>query len=97
MLWTPFYRKYKEAIEKSEVSQTFTSASAGGVVEFEGFLLDSIPLSVGRSRAVLNNLQLHKNAIKSDVSNFYGNLGQDFIKQFDEMIISFKYSSVVFK
>ena len=96
-LYAPFYRKYKEAIEKSEVSQTFTSASAGGVVEFEGFLLDSIPLSVGRSRAVLNNLQLHKNAIKSDVSNFYGNLGQAFIKQFDEMILSFKYSSVVFK
>ncbi|MFI0430848.1 retropepsin-like aspartic protease [Mariniflexile sp. HMF6888] len=96
-LYVPFYKKYQKAIDKSYTPQTFKSGSAGGVVEFEGFLMDSIPLSVGNSTASLKSLQLHKNEIKTDVSNFYGNLGQDFIKQFDEMIISFKYSSVVFK
>jgi hypothetical protein len=96
-LYAPFYRKYKEAIEKDNQLETFQSGSAGGVLEFEGFLIDSIALSVVNSNATLKNIQLHKNDIKADVSNFYGNLGQDFIKKFDEMIISFKYSSVVFK
>lgn len=96
-LYAPFYKKYHESIDESYTPQTFKSGSAGGVVEFEGFLIDSIALSVGKSSANLKDLQLHKNDIKTDVSNFYGNLGQDFIKQFDEMIISFKHSSVVFK
>ncbi|TWO34056.1 hypothetical protein E1J38_004590 [Seonamhaeicola sediminis] len=96
-LYAPFYRKYQDTIEKNYRSQTLKSGSAGGVIEFEGFLVDSVALTVGNSSATLKSLQLYKNDIKADVSNFYGNLGQDFIKQFDEMIISFKYSSVVFK
>lgn len=96
-LYVPFYKKYQEAIDENYTPQTFKSGSAGGVVEFDGFLIDSLALSIGDSSASLENIQLHKNDITTDVSNFYGNLGQDFIKQFDEMIISFKYSSVVFK
>ncbi|WP_053992269.1 retropepsin-like aspartic protease [Mangrovimonas sp. TPBH4] len=96
-LYAPFYRKYKEEIELHYTAQTFTSGSAGGIIEFEGYVMDSIPLSIGNSKTTLSSLQLHKNDIEADVDHFYGNLGQDFIKQFDEMIISFKYSSVIFK
>ncbi|RED49016.1 retropepsin-like aspartic protease family protein [Seonamhaeicola aphaedonensis] len=96
-LYAPFYRKYQDTIEKNYTPQALKSGSAGGIVEFDGFLLDSLVLSVGNSSASLKSIRVHKNDIKGDVSNFYGNLGQDFIKQFDEMIISFKYGSVVFK
>ncbi|WP_083702193.1 retropepsin-like aspartic protease [Mangrovimonas sp. DI 80] len=96
-LYAPFFRKYKKEIEQRYTSQTFTSGSAGGIIEFEGYIMDSIPLTIGNSKTSLSSIQLHKNDIEADADHFYGNLGQDFIKQFDEMIISFKYSSVIFK
>ncbi|MEL0456963.1 retropepsin-like aspartic protease [Flavobacteriaceae bacterium SZ-1-7] len=96
-LYEPFYEKYKTEIEEKYTPTTFQSASAGGTIEFEGFVLDSVTLSVGESSATLKDLRLHINNIGTDVNHFHGNFGQDFIKQFDEMIISFKYSSVLFK
>ena len=88
-LYAPFYRKYKNEVDRKYKPTTFNSGSAGGVVAFEGYLMDSIQLKIGKSEAVLKNIQLHKENIKTDVSNFYGNLGQDFIKQFDLMIVFF--------
>ncbi len=96
-LYAPFYRKYEKEVENNYAEQTFESGSAGGTAAFQGYLLDSISLTIGPSKAKLENVQLHKENIKADINNFYGNLGQDFIKQFDEMIVSFKYGSVVFK
>ncbi len=96
-LYAPFYRKYTKSIEDKYKPQTITSGSAGGTVDFEGFVIDSIQFTIGNSMASLNNMQLHKSDFKVDINNFYGNLGQDFIQQFDEMIISFKYGSIFFK
>ena len=45
----------------------------------------------------MDNLTLHIDDIGGEESNFHGNLGQDFIKQFDKMIISFEYSSILFE
>jgi len=96
-LYAPFYERYKNEVETNYESQKFKSSSAGGVIEFEGYIIDDIDLKVGESNASLKNLQLHKNKIGTDDNNLYGNFGQDFIKHFDEMIISFKNSSVLFK
>jgi len=96
-LYSPFYDKYKDEITQKYELQKFSSASASGAVEFEGYIVDSIILSVANSSATLQNLQLHKDRIGNKSSNFHGNFGQDYIKQFDEMIISFKSSSLLFK
>ena len=96
-LYAPFYERYKNEVDTNYESQKFKSSSAGGVIEFEGYIIDDIDLKVGESNASLKNLQLHKNKIGTDDNNLYGNFGQDFIKHFDEMIISFKNSSVLFK
>lgn len=96
-LYSPFYEKYKSEVDTNYDLQKFKSSGAGGVIEFEGYIIEDIDLKVGDSNARLKNLQLHKNKIGTEDNNLYGNLGQDFIKYFDEMIISFKNSSVVFK
>jgi len=96
-LYSPFYEKYKSEVDNNYELQKFKSSSAGGVIEFEGYVIEDIDLKVGESIATLNNLQLHKNKIGTEDNNLYGNFGQDFIKHFDEMIMSFKNSSVVFK
>ncbi|MEJ2114219.1 MAG: retropepsin-like aspartic protease [Flavobacteriaceae bacterium] len=96
-LYAPFFERYKNEVETNYELQKFKSSSAGGVIEFEGYIIEDIDLKVGESMASLKNLQLHKNKIGTEDNNLYGNFGQDFIKHFDEMIISFKNSSVLFK
>lgn len=92
-----YYYKYKKRVEKKGKKQTLKSGGAGGMMEYEGYVLPKVTLSVGTSIVTLNNVQLRKDHVGEVDAGFDGNLGQDFIKQFDEMIISFKHSAILFK
>ncbi len=52
-------------------------------------------LKIADTQAKLNDLQLHIEKIDNEGVELFGNLGQDYIIQFDKMILSFKYSSIV--
>lgn len=92
-----YYTKYKKKVEKKGKKQTLKSGGAGGMVEYEGYILPKVDLAVGNSEVTLRDVQVRKDHVGEVDSDFDGNLGQDFIKQFDEMIISFKYSNIRFK
>lgn len=92
-----FYKDYKNDIENHYKKETFTSTGGGGTFEFEGYIINNIKLKVADSEATLDSLELHIDKIDEKESNFHGNFGQDYIKQFDEMIMSFKHSSILFK
>lgn len=96
-LYYKFYVDYKEDLDKKFTKEKFKSSSVGGEVEFEGFIIDEIKFTVGKKTSILKNIQLHSKSIGTSKNNIHGNLGQDFIKQYDEMIISFLYSSILFK
>ncbi len=92
-----YYWKYKKRVEKKGKKQTLKSGGAGGMVEYEGYVLPKVTISVGLSEVTLHDIQVRKDHVGEVSADFDGNLGQDFIKQFDEMIISFKYSNILFK
>jgi len=96
-LYPQFYNDYKSEIEGIHEKKSFNAGSAGGNYSFEGYVIPEIHLKVADSEADLENTSLHIEDIGGEESNFHGNFGQDYIKQFDEMIISFKYSSLSFK
>ncbi len=96
-LYPQFYKDYQSEIETKYEKESFSAGSAGGSFSFDGYIIPEIHLKVGDSEAVLDNVRLHILDIGGEESNFHGNFGQDYIKQFDEMIISFKYSSVLFR
>jgi len=96
-LYQQFYKDYKHEIDTKYTIETLISGGSGGMVEFQGYKIDSICLKVANSNAKLKDLSLHIEQIGKSEVQFHGNLGQDYIEQFDEMIISFKYSSVLFK
>lgn len=96
-LYPKYYNEYKEEIESRYSKETFTSGSGGGFQKFDGYIINDFTLKIGDSEAQLDNVRLHINNIGGEESNFHGNFGQDYIKQFDEMILSFKYASVTFK
>lgn len=95
--YSPFYLKYQEMIDQKYPLQTFSTGSGGGSKDFEGYVIDSINLAVANSQAFITNVRLHKDPLTLQEETVHGNFGQDYIRQFEEMIISFKYSSVVFK
>ena len=49
------------------------------------------------SSAILHDVRLHKEGVFDIVESIHGNFGQDYINQFDKMIIRFKYTSLVFE
>ena len=96
-LFAPFFRKYQEDITTNHEKATFKLGGAGGVMEFEGYAIDSLLLKIGPTTARLANLQVHIDDIGGEEGFFHGNLGQDYIRQFDNMILSFRHASLVFK
>ncbi|WP_163709744.1 retropepsin-like aspartic protease [Mangrovibacterium lignilyticum] len=95
-LFPAFYRKYQEEIDRKYSLEKFSAGSAGGESEFEGYHLKKLKLGISGSDANLKNVRLQLNETGLG-KQFHGNLGQDFIKQFGEMVISFKYSAIRFK
>jgi len=96
-LYPQFYKDYKNEIVNKYEKEIFTSGSGGGMIDFEGYIINDVIFKVGDSETRLDSLRLHVENIGGEESNFHGNFGQDYIKQFDEMIMSFKYSSILFK
>ncbi len=95
-LYPQFYKDYKQEIENNYKKETFTAGSGGGILKFEGYVINDFNLKIADSEARIDSVRLHVENIGGEESNFHGNFGQDYIKQFDEMIISFKYASVTF-
>jgi predicted aspartyl protease len=96
-LFPLFFRQYEKEIKSKYEQKTFQAGGAGGVGTFEGFVIDSLDLEIAGSVATLDSVMLHIENIGGEENHFHGNLGQDFVKQFQEMVISFKYSSILFK
>ncbi|PHR15061.1 MAG: hypothetical protein COA40_02660 [Aequorivita sp.] len=95
-LYSKFYKKYKTEIDKNYTKTTLNSGGAGGQVASEGFVLKNVPLAVGKAEATIESLRLFPEKI-GVTDTLHGNLGQDFIGQFEVMIISFKYASILFR
>jgi hypothetical protein len=96
-LFPLFLKEYKSFVTGNYEKQKLESVGGGGAVEFEGYIIDELPLQVADSEATLNDIRLRIQNIGDEESNFHGNFGQDYIRQFDEMIISFSSSSVLFR
>ncbi len=95
-LYSKFYEKYKTDIDSTYKRQDFSYASGGGKVTFASFVIDSLKIEIAGQTQLLESIQLHADKIGTGDYR-HGNLGQDFMNQFETMIISFGSSSVVFR
>ena len=96
-LYPKFYKKYQQEITYNYQKKTLTHGSAGGNESFDGYLISDVNLKIGNSETTLNKLKLHIDKIDNTESSFHGNLGQDYIKSFDKMIISFNHAFIEFQ
>lgn len=91
-----FYRKYQQEIETNYTKKTIHAGSFGGYVDFDVFKTKNLELSIGKAQAKVNNTNVFTSEIKHSNKNYHGNLGLDFMKQFKEIRISFKNSTISF-
>lgn len=97
MLFNAYLDKYREEIEAEYQKDMLVSGSAGGLVQFEGYKDVNVRLKIGGSEAELKGLQLHIDDVGGKKNYLHGNLGQDYISQFETMVISFRDAHIGFK
>jgi hypothetical protein len=92
-----YFRRHKEDIMRRGKASTIKLGGAGGVVEKDVYMVDKLAIKIGSKTATLKQVSVHKDPIPNMNEKFYGNLGQDFMGQFEEMILNFQDMYVDFK
>ena len=89
MLFAAYYEKYKQSVLAKAVKTTAEYGGAGGIQKKEVLTLPSVTLFLGSKRAVLDSVDVLSEKV-FEGETFYGNIGQDFIAQFQELILNFR-------
>ncbi|MCI0472538.1 MAG: retroviral-like aspartic protease family protein, partial [Ignavibacteria bacterium] len=97
MLYKPYYDLYKPEIEKNYELTEIVIGGAGGNRKVKGYHLKGVSLTSGNAAAELIKTSLLIENIKKRNSYFYGNLGQDFIMQFGELVINYGRMYIEFR
>jgi hypothetical protein len=96
-LFDNYFRRHKEDIVRRGKASTIHLGGAGGVVEKEVYMIGDFSIKVGSKTATIKEIAVHKDPIPNLNEKFYGNLGQDLIGQFKEMILNFEDMYIDFK
>jgi hypothetical protein len=95
--YKPYYERYSEKIDSTCEVHTYNIGGLGGTREFTSYIIDSIYLEIGGSGVYIHDTEVHTASIYKDPEKVFGNLGQDFIFQFDKMVISTHSASMFFE
>lgn len=96
--YSTFYNKYKDKVTSRGKLQKVQTGGAGGTITTELYSVDSINLYVGDKKATIKNAGVHTQPVaKHSNEKYYGNLGQDLIIQFKEMILNFEDMYIDFR
>jgi len=97
LLYKPFLEKYRQEIESKYSIEEIEVGGAGGTKKVKGYKLNKVVFKIADSKAPIEDVSLISEPMLKNSEYFYGNLGQDFMKQFSEMIINFETMFVEFK
>jgi len=89
-LYSNFYNRYKDKISKAGKMDSVYYGGAGGIVGMKIFKYDSMHLKIGDHTIKFGKTEVLINHESHIDTNFYGNLGQDLINQFEEIVINFE-------
>lgn len=90
ILYLPFLEKFRKEIESKYTLEEIEIGGAGGTKTVKGYKIDKIKLMIGGATATIEDVKLVAEPILKHSDQYYGNLGQDFFKQFGEMTLNFE-------
>ncbi len=91
-----YYKRYKALVDSTAKPFDMKYGGAGGVVTAKAYRLPLTVFSLGKDTVQRPDLALRTVVSGSKDRYYYGNLGQDVMNQFREMIINFRYMYVDF-
>jgi len=97
LLYSSYYNLNKSVIDKKYKPEEIEFAGAGGTIKLKGFVLNDLIFRIGTSRLRIDEIKLVAERIKDHDKSFYGNLGQDYMGEFSEMVLNFEQLYVDFK
>ncbi len=89
MLYLAYFNKYKATVLKTAVKKTQGFGGAGGTQKKEVYVLPKLDLTVGGKTVTVDSVSVLTKVI-SPGEKFYGNIGQDFLNKFNEIVYNFK-------
>jgi hypothetical protein len=87
-LYSSYFNKYKSKIIQSGQKKIKEFGGAGGAQKKETYILGAFHVYLGNKKATLYSVDVLTQKIYA-TEKFYGNLGQDFINKFHEVILNF--------
>jgi predicted aspartyl protease len=96
MLYQPWYKRFANRIDGRYPLETLSFAGAGGAISRKGYRVN-FTASVAGKQIVLDSLQLFPEPLKAKEDDYYGNIGQDLIGQFDRMTLNFRSMFIRFE
>lgn len=98
---TTFYRMFYEATTDTARAAAepikIRSGGAGGISEAAGYKMKDIELMVGGKTARFNEIQVISENTSDRSRYYYGNMGQDVIKQYEKMTLDFIAMRITFE
>lgn len=95
MFYHTFYIENKAELDKNYQSKKIGFGGAGGIAEFDGYVINHT-FNIGGKEVNLENIGLLKEKI-NESETVYGNIGQDLVQQFDTMILNFNQMFIKFE
>lgn len=86
----PYFKKYQTSITRQSPKTELRFGGAGGQKTIDSYIIPSITLSTSGASAVLNNIHIKTVSTEEKDQYYYGNIGQDLIRNFSSVIINFK-------
>jgi predicted aspartyl protease len=96
-LYPPFYQEYEDMIKAEYEEHNERVRGVGGYKEIKGYLAKNITMRFSGRVARFAQIPILTERTTDISRRFYGNLGQDLIKQFEKMTLNFKTMSIVFE
>ncbi|HTL07800.1 MAG TPA: hypothetical protein VL307_06070, partial [Chitinophagaceae bacterium] len=93
MLFASYFRKYKQWVLANAVKTTTEYGGAGGIRKKQVLTLPTLPLYLNNRKVLLRKIDVLQEEVFAG-ETFYGNIGQDFITQFDELVMNFLNMSI---
>lgn len=96
MLNAPFYSKYKSLVNSAGEAFNMQIGGAGGITKIKAYRLPDLTFTVAKQPVTLQEVAVKTGSATPKDRLYYGNLGQDVMNQFQEMVINFRYMYVDF-
>lgn len=93
----PYYLRYWDEVHAGGTLQDKKFGSAGGTRTISSYKLPETALEIAGKPFRLKGTPVKTISVTENDQYYYGNLGQDIMRQYREMVINFRYMYVTFK